>query len=236
MVQISASLLAADYARLGEEVQRAESAGTDSFHFDMMDGHYVSNLALAPDHLAALRPLTTLPFYVHLELANPDEVLSRFDPFPADVIIVQWNTLKNPLETFDRIRSRNAKVGLGINPEDNIQEVARYFPNLDLFLILGVYPGFGGQPMQPETKQVIREARSVANKLASSLTIAVDGGVKCENATSLVEAGADCLIMGTALFQSQDMKRTISEIRASIEETGFSRLDNLTAKILQARP
>ena len=235
MVQISASLLAADYARLGEEVQRAESAGMDSFHFDMMDGHYVPNLALAPDHFAALRPHTTLPLYAHLELANPDEVLSRFNPFPADMIIVQWNTLKNPLETFDRIRSRNAKVGLGINPEDNIEEVARYFPNIDLFLILGVYPGFGGQPMQPGTKQVIRQARSEANRSASSLTIAVDGGVKCENAASLVEAGADCLIMGTALFNSQDMKRTISEIRASIAETGFSRQDNLTAKILQAR-
>ena len=109
MVQISASLLAADYARLGEEVRRAESAGVDSFHFDMMDGHYMPNLALAPDHLTALRPYTTLPFCAHLELSNPDEVLSLFNPFPAYMIIVQWNTLANPLATFERIHSRNAK-------------------------------------------------------------------------------------------------------------------------------
>ena len=221
MVQISASLLAADYTRLREEVQRAEAAGTDSFHFDLMDGHYVPNLALAPDHLVALRPHTRLPLHAHLELANPDEVLSRFYPFPADMIIVQWNTLTKPVETFERIRSRNAKVGLGINPDDNIEEVACYLPNLDLLLILGVNPGFGGQSMQPGTKEAIRAARSVANKLAASLTIAVDGGVKPENAVSLVEAGADCLIMGTALFHSQDMKRTISEIKTSITEPAF---------------
>lgn len=219
MIHISASLLAADYARLGEEVQRAEQAGADSFHFDLMDGHYVHNLALAPDHLTALRPYTSLPFYAHLELSNPDEVLSHFESFPADTIIVQWNTLMHPHKTFEDIRLRNAKVGLGLTPDDDIRDVVRFFPDLDLLLLLGVYPGFGGQPIQPGTLEKIRVARGMANDLNPSLTIAVDGGVKPDNAVSLVEAGADMLIMGTALFRSHDMKKTIGEIREAIAKS-----------------
>ncbi|RJP49819.1 MAG: ribulose-phosphate 3-epimerase [Anaerolineaceae bacterium] len=216
MIHISASLLAADYTRLGGEVQRAEQGGADSFHFDLMDGHYVRNLALAPDHLTALRPYTSLPFYAHLELSNPDEVLSRFESFPADMIVVQWNTLTHPHKIFKDIRLRNAKVGLGLTPDDDIGNVARFFPDLDLLLLLGVYPGFGGQPMQPGTLEKVRTARGIANNLNSSIAIAVDGGVKPDNAVSLVEAGADVLIMGTALFQVRDIKQTISGIREAI--------------------
>ena len=118
MVQISASLLAADYAQLGEEVQRAAAAGVDSFHFDMMDGHYVPNIAFAPEHLTTLRPYSRLPFVAHLELSNPDEVLSRFSAFPADTIIVQWDTLNDPHNTFEGIHARGAKIGVALNPDE----------------------------------------------------------------------------------------------------------------------
>jgi ribulose-phosphate 3-epimerase len=216
VIQISASLLAADYARLGEDVQRAEAAGVDSFHIDMMDGHYVPNLALAPDHLTVLRRYTSLPFHVHLELSNPEEVLSGFRSFPADVIVVQWDTLTHHVEAFRLVRSRGARVGLGLSPDDKIEEVLRFVQDLDLLLLLGVHPGFGGQSMVPGTIEKIRTARGLAEDLNPSLTIAVDGGVKAENAALLSEAGADCLIMGTALFQAQDMKRIVQEIRGSI--------------------
>lgn len=215
MIQISASLLAADYARLGEEVQRAELAGVDSFHFDMMDGHYVPNLALTPDHLIALRPYTGLPFHVHLELSNPDEVLSRFSPFRADTIIVQWNTVHHAPATFDHIRSRHEKVGLGLNPDDRIENAVSFFQDLNLLLILGVYPGFGGQAMRPGTLEKIRAARAVAKNLNPSLIIAVDGGVNASNASSLIDAGADCLIIGTALFQAKDMRQILMQIKGS---------------------
>jgi ribulose-phosphate 3-epimerase len=216
MARISASLLAADYARLGEEVQRAQSAGVDSFHFDMMDGHYVPNIALAPDHLKALRSYTNLPLHAHLELSNPDEVLASFHAFPADMIIAQWDTLTHPLKTFNAIRSRNAQVGLGLNLHEPIEEIRRVVQDLDLLLLLGVYPGFGGQAMQPGTINKIRTARTVADDLNPSLVIAVDGGVKPENAALLVEAGADCLIIGTALFQAADMKQMIVKLKESI--------------------
>ena len=215
MVHISASLLAADYAWLGEEVQRAEKAGVDSFHFDMMDGHYVPNLALTPDHLKALRAYSHLPFHTHLELANPDNFLSILNFMQADMIIVQWNTLTEPSQTFDRIRSQNIKVGLGLNPDDAVEDAARYFPDIDLLLLLGVYPGFGGQAMQPGTTEKIAYARRLADGLDHKITIAVDGGVKPENAAQLVQAGADILIMGTALFQSADMAGMVKSIRES---------------------
>lgn len=219
MVHISASLLAADYARLGEEMQRAEKAGADSFHFDIMDGHYVPNIALAPDHLIALRPYSNLPFHVHLELDNPDDVLYKFVPLQADVILVQWNTLTDPAKTFDRIRSQNRKVGLGLSPDDKMDEASRFFRDLDLLLILGVFPGFGGQSMRPGTLEKIAAARSIADRSGYQFRIAVDGGVKPDNVVELAQAGADILILGTALFQSRDMAKTIESIRASIAES-----------------
>ena len=216
MIHLSASLLAADYARIGEEVQRAEKAGADSFHFDMMDGRYVLNLALTPEHLNALRPYSHLPFHAHLELDNPDDVLSKFTLLQADMIIVQWNTLIDPSRTFDRIRSQNIKVGLGLNPDEAQDEASRFFRDIDLLLLLGVYPGFGGQAMQSGMLEKIASARLLADRPDHRFTIAIDGGVNPENAASLVEAGADWLIMGTALFQSLDLIETIRSIRESI--------------------
>jgi ribulose-phosphate 3-epimerase len=215
MTHISASLLAADYARLGEEVQRAEKAGVDSFHFDMMDGHYVPNLAFAPDHLKALRTYSGLAFHAHLELANPDNILSMLNFTQADMIIVQRNTLTDPAQTFDKIRSQNINIGLGLNPDNAVEDAARFFLDIDLLLLLGVYPGFGGQVMQPGTIEKIACARRVADSLDHKISIAVDGGVKPENAVQLVQAGADILIMGTVLFQSADMAGIVKSIRES---------------------
>ncbi len=219
MIHISASLLAADYARLGEEMQRAENAGVDSFHFDLMDGHYVSNIAFAPDHLKALRPYSHLPFHVHLELDNPDDVLFKFAPLQADVIVVQWNTLTDPAKTFDRIRSQNRKVGLGLSPDDALDDPSRYFRDLDLLLVLGVLPGFGGQSMRPGTLEKVAAAQSIADQSGYQFRIAVDGGVKPDNTVDLAQAGADILIMGTTLFRSMDMAKTIDSIRESVAES-----------------
>ncbi len=213
-MEISASLLAADFARLGEEVTRAQAAGVDSFHVDMMDGHYVPNLALTPQHLQALYAYTSLPFHVHLELDNPDYLLEAFHPWWAGKIIVQWGTLSDPLATFDLIRKRGAAVGLGINPNVTLAEIQPVLDQLDTLLVLGVYPGFGGQSMQPGTIEKIAAARQLVDHLGYHLTLSVDGGVKLENAPALLQAGADSLIIGSALFQAEHMDQVVGRFRA----------------------
>jgi ribulose-phosphate 3-epimerase len=215
-MQVSASLLAANFARLGTEVKRAEHSGSDSFHFDVMDGHYVPNIALSLDHLAMLRPYTRLPFHVHLELANPDHVLEDFCPFQADAIIVCRDTLTDPERTFALIRARGAQVGLSLDPEDSTEEAARVFAQLDLLVILGVLPGFGGQPMHANTVARIAAAREMRDQLGLRLILAVDGGVTMDNAPALVGAGADVLIIGTALFRASRMTVFVKKLRAAV--------------------
>jgi len=214
MPHISASLLAADYARLGQEVRRAERAGADSFHFDMMDGHYVPNLALAPDHLTSLRPHTRLPFHAHLELANPDEVLDKFQPMQADLIIVCRDTLPAPSRTLARIRALGMRAGLSLNPDEPLDAARDYLSEIDLLLILGVFPGFGGQLMQPGTLEKITQARQALRSLGLGVPIAVDGGVNPQTAPGLVQAGADILIIGTALFRASRISRAVAQFKA----------------------
>ncbi len=212
-MQLSASLLAADFACLGREVRRAELAGADSFHFDMMDGHYVPNIALSPAHLSALRPHTRLPFHAHLELANPDEVLERFEPLGADLIIVCRDTLPDPQRTFALIRSQSAKVGLSLSPDDLLENSRPCLPEIDLLLILAVYPGFGGQAPQPNTASRIVEARRLIDQMGLHIPLAVDGGVTLENASALLAAGADTLVIGTALFRTHRMRAFVDDLR-----------------------
>jgi ribulose-phosphate 3-epimerase len=214
-MHISASLLGADFACLDRDVRRAQEAGVDSFHFDWMDGHYVPNIALSPGHLVALRPRTHLPFHVHLELANPDEVLQNFPPWSADAIIVCWNTLADPLHTFKWIRSRTPRVGLSLNPDDPLDAARDVLAKLDLLVILGVHPGFGGQAIQANTLSRLRDARQCIDQMTLPLSLAVDGGVTLENAPFLLEAGADTLITGTSLFQSSDASRFVRRLRES---------------------
>lgn len=213
MIEISASLLAADWAALGEDARRAETAGVDSFHVDVMDGHYVPNLALTPHHVTALRRYTRLPFSIHLELGNTDESLDCFDYSPGDTVIVQYDTLTRPGETFARIRAQGAGVGLSFNPNLPLDALPALLPELDLVLILGVMPGFGGQPMDPATPARIATARALCLAAGRPVRIAVDGGVRLENAAGLACAGADVLIAGTLLFAAADMAATVRTLR-----------------------
>jgi ribulose-phosphate 3-epimerase len=213
MTKVSASLLGADFARIGEEVKRAEAAGVDSFHIDFMDGHYVPNIALAPYHLEAIAPLSDLPLEVHLEIENPDELLAKFKPFPADMIIVQWDSSPDPDATFDRIRSWGARVGIGLLPLASVDPVIPIFDQLDMLLLLGVQPGFGGQGMVDGTLAWLESVAKIRDAHAPSLPISVDGGVKGNNAGDVVRAGADILIMGSGLFEVSDMESLIQKIK-----------------------
>jgi ribulose-phosphate 3-epimerase len=198
---------------MGEDLQRAEAASVDRFHVDFMDGHYVPNLALAPSHLEALSLLTELPFEIHLELANPDHVLETFQEFPAQMIIVQRDTCRSPRMSFHRIRQRQAEVGLGLLPLAPVDPILELLDEVDLLLLLGVEPGFGGQPMRDGVLNWMAATRQRLEQAGLSLPIAVDGGIHASNAPALVDAGADVLILGSALFRSEDMESLVHGLK-----------------------
>lgn len=213
MVEVSASLLAADFANLQRAVEFAEQVGADSFHFDIMDGHYVPNIALAPLHIPALRPHTTLPFHIHLELANPDYVLDHFHRFEAQSLSFQWDCSPDPAATIQRIKSWGAEVSLCLNLEVPLEEALPYLADLSEVLFLGVHPGFGGQKMHAGMPERVAKAVSMYKKINPQLKLAIDGGVNRQNIPALVAAGVDRLIMGSAFYNDPQIADLVHELK-----------------------
>jgi len=213
-IEVSASLLSADYANLAKDVARAVEAGADSFHFDVMDGHYVPNIALSPQHLIALRPYTTLPFSLHLELGNPDQVLDTFGKLDADIISFQLDRSPDPRATIERILKRGTKVSVCVNVDIPLEQVQPLISLLDEVLMLGVNPGFGGQPMYPQMGERIHQMSRMIEKEKPGVPIAVDGGVSLKTAPMLVAAGAERLISGSAFFGAPDMAEFVRQVKA----------------------
>jgi ribulose-phosphate 3-epimerase len=225
MINISASLLGADFARLGEEVKRAEQSGADSLHFDVMDGYYVENMALAPYHLKALRPYTSLPFITHFEVSDPIQVMKAFQGTDQDMMIVQVDTCKDFPEVFKHIRDQGAQIGVSLNPDVPLDIVRPFLPEIDLLLLLAVMPGFGNQKQNPGTPSRIAAAHEMLSQEKLSIPIGVDGGINPLNAARLVEAGAEHLIAGTALFSAEDMAGVIREIKGMAVASGRKSLE-----------
>jgi len=212
MVKISASLLSADFSKLGKEIRSIDKY-VDEFHLDIMDGHFVPNISFGPDIVKVARENTELPLDVHLMIEDPMKYIDRFVDAGADMITFHYETA-NFFRCRDYIKSKNTKVGVAYNPNSPIYILDE---DIDRVLIMSVYPGFGGQKFINKTLKKISETKKYIKKRNYNIEIAVDGGIKTGTAYNVVKRGADVVVAGSAIFKIGDVKKNASELRKDID-------------------
>jgi ribulose-phosphate 3-epimerase len=200
-VRIAPSILAADFARLGEEIAAVTQAGADFIHVDVMDGHFVPNITIGPDVVGALRPATTLPFDVHLMIAPVDAYVPAFAEAGADIITVHPESGPHLHRTLQLIRSLGKKAGVALNPGTPVEAIDNVIDDVDLILVMTVNPGFGGQAFIESQLQKIEAVRQRIDASGRDIDLEVDGGINADTAGRAVAAGADLLVAGTATFR-----------------------------------
>ncbi len=217
MIKIAPSILAADFARLGEQVREAEAAGADWLHVDVMDGHFVPNISIGPLIVAAIRPHSRLPLDVHLMIERPDDYLAAFAQAGADCISVHVEACPHLHRIVQRIRELGCRVGVALNPATPLSSLEEILPNIDLALVMSVNPGFGGQAYIPSSTAKIRRLRAMIDGLGLQVEIEVDGGVGSANAGAIAQAGASVLVAGSSVFnQRASVAENIAALRAAL--------------------
>ncbi len=200
-VKIAPSILASDFARLGEEVRAIEEAGADYVHVDVMDGHFVPNITIGPQVVAALRPHSSLPFDVHLMISPVDPYVASFAEAGADIITVHPEAGPHLHRTLQLIKSLGKRAGVSLNPATPVSAVEPVLEMLDLVLVMSVNPGFGGQAFIPSALEKIAALRRSIDALGKTIDLEVDGGINMKTAPQAIAAGADVLVAGTATFK-----------------------------------
>jgi ribulose-phosphate 3-epimerase len=214
--QISASILNADFSRLGNEIQRAVVAGVDSIHLDVMDGHFVDNLSFGPVVVEALRSHATLPFHSHLMISQPLRYVDRFAAAGSDLIVFHVEADDEPERVIDAIRRAGRQPGIALNPETPAQAVLPFLESVDLLLVMTVHPGFGGQAFIAEVLPKLAWLRDEAERRRLALPIAVDGGIKLETIGAAHAAGGDVLVTGSALYAARgDLGPVVNALRSA---------------------
>lgn len=213
MIKVSPSILSADFARLGEDVKRLEKAGADLIHIDVMDGMFVPNISIGPLVVKALRPLTKLPFDVHLMINDPDRYVDAFIEAGADLISVHAEACTHLHRTVQKIKQKGVKAAVALNPATSLSVLDWIIYDLDMVLLMTVNPGFGGQSFIETGVDKIRELRNRLNGKGLYTDIEIDGGIGLDNINKVTEAGANVIVSGSALFNAPDMGAFVRELR-----------------------
>jgi len=215
MVLVAPSILAADFSNLETEIHRAEEAGADWLHLDIMDGHFVDNISFGHAVVATVRKHTKLPLDVHLMIERPDHYLPRFLDAGANSITVhvESESRHDVPETLAGIRAAGCGVGLTLNPATPFEAVATFLGSIDLLLIMTVHPGFGGQAFRPEMMEKVRRAKEWRDTHGGKLNVEVDGGINAETARVSIDNGANILVAGTSIFRAPDYATAIRDLR-----------------------
>ena len=214
-IQISPSILSADFSQLAAEIKRLEEGGADMIHVDVMDGHFVPNLTIGPPVIKALRKHCKLMFDVHLMISPVHKYIKEYSDSGADIITFHPEATENMKDTISLIKSLNKKVGVSLNPDSEINKISNYLDGIDLVLVMSVFPGFGGQKFIPEVLNKIKTLKELKDKNNYNYDIEVDGGVNFSNSKDILKAGANILVSGTTVFKENngDIKKNIETLK-----------------------
>ena len=215
-IQISPSILSADFSQLGNEIKKLEEGGADMVHVDVMDGHYVPNLTIGPPVIKALRKHTKLLFDVHLMISPVHKYIEDFANAGADIITIHPEATDNLQDSIKKIKEFNKKVGVSLNPESKLELIENSLDQVDLVLIMSVNPGFGGQKFIPEVLEKVKKLKQLKTDGKLNFDIEIDGGINFENSKSAINAGVDILVSGTTIFKSNngDIKKNIDLLKS----------------------
>ena len=215
-IQISPSILAADFGQLGQEIKRLEDGGADLIHVDVMDGHFVPNLTIGPPVIKALKKQSSIPFDVHLMISPVHKFIDAYSDAGADIITIHPEATDNLKSSISKIKRLGKKIGVSLNPETKIDIILDVLEQIDLVLIMSVNPGFGGQKFMPEVLIKIKELKKIQEEKKINFDIEIDGGINFENSKIAIEAGANILVSGTTIFKSNngDIKKNIELLKS----------------------
>ena len=215
-IQVSPSILAADFSQLGNEIKRLEEGGADLIHVDVMDGHFVPNLTIGPPVIKALKKNCSIKFDVHLMISPVHKYIEAYSNAGADIITIHPEATDDLSASISKIKELKKKAGVSLNPETKVSVIKQHLEQIDLVLIMSVNPGFGGQKFMPEVLDKIKELKNIQKDKNINFDIEIDGGINFENSKIAIEAGANILVSGTTIFKSNNgnIKKNIDLLKS----------------------